>query len=106
MFKIEYENILIDFTKLKDNEIINLYAKSQKKISYADIYAYLKSKLENPDEPNWPTYITKIKNYNIKKNKKSYFRKACNKFFINDNSKRLYQYRKLISNFDGKTYII
>ena len=82
MFKIDYENILIDFTKLKDNEIINLYAKSQKKISYADIYAYLKSKLENPDEPNWPTYITKIKNYNIKKIKNLILEKLAINFLL------------------------
>ena len=31
LFKIEYESLLTNFTNLKDNDIINLYAKSQKK---------------------------------------------------------------------------
>ena len=47
--------------------MVKLYDSKDKKIKYSEIYAYLSSKIESPDTPVWPKFITDIKDKNKKK---------------------------------------
>ena len=81
LFKIAYDEALIDLRKLSINKILKLYKKNSKKTNYADIYQYINSKNLNENKPLWPSSFKDIKNKNRLKNKKSAFRKACKNFF-------------------------
>ena len=54
LLKIDCEKFLIKIENKNFKDIIDLYNKTKKITKYSDIYRYLKSKIYNNDEAEWP----------------------------------------------------
>ena len=105
ILKIDYEKFLINIESKKIKDIIELYNKTIKITKCSDIYRYLKSKIDNKDEAEWPKEFKGITDKIKLKNSKCNFRKKCKPYFLGKN-KRLYKQRTLNNPFDGKTYLL
>ena len=70
-----YQKYLKNIENLDLENRIKLYNNNNKK--YNEIYAFLYSKKDSPNNLNWPIEIKKIKDKHKKKQKKTSFKRKC-----------------------------